>query len=414
MSDKLVDGMVRPRNRIRFGLLLCLGFLMVPPSIGKAQTFTHLRSAGGLFVGGLTGDGVSGDGSAVVGSLLVQQSAFRWTRAGGLENLSEPLNGGGFAASYDGSVVVGFSAEPETGFHATVWTDGGAIVLPSIPERRVFEFATSVSDDGSVVAGWTEIVNGIRAFTWTSTAGRIDLGSLPGATSAAAYGVSGDGRVIVGASGSRPFRWTQAAGMVGLDMPPGVTSGSAFAANDDGSIIVGSARWDQTDAAFRWTAGGGMENLGVPQPWDQTSARGVSADGSVIVGQLYRVDELNNPIYSPFLWTRELGLVDLGEYLASLGLDLTGWTLMYATGVSADGRTIVGNGEHNGELEGWVLTLANCPADFNHDLTLTSQDFFAFLNAFFEGAASADFNRDGAVNSSDVFDYLGSFFGGCP
>jgi hypothetical protein len=54
-----------------------------------------------------------------------------------------------------------------------------------------------------------------------------------------------------------------------------------------------------------------------------------------------------------------------------------------------------------------------CPADFTGDGVVNSQDFFAFLTAFFQGSPNADFNNDGGVNSQDFFDFLGSFFMGC-
>jgi glucose/arabinose dehydrogenase len=53
----------------------------------------------------------------------------------------------------------------------------------------------------------------------------------------------------------------------------------------------------------------------------------------------------------------------------------------------------------------------HCPVDWNSDGSVTSQDFFDFLAAFF--AKDADFNADGATNSQDFFDFLTAFFGEC-
>jgi hypothetical protein len=43
---------------------------------------------------------------------------------------------------------------------------------------------------------------------------------------------------------------------------------------------------------------------------------------------------------------------------------------------------------------------------------LNSQDFFDFLNDFFNN--NADFNHSGSTNSQDFFDFLNCFFAGCP
>ena len=42
----------------------------------------------------------------------------------------------------------------------------------------------------------------------------------------------------------------------------------------------------------------------------------------------------------------------------NLGVNLNGWQLKYATGVSADGMTIVGYGTNpDGNTEGWIATI---------------------------------------------------------
>src|ERR1019366_1164470 len=95
----------------------------------------------------------------------------------------------------------------------------------------------------------------------------VVLGYLPGGTYSSANGISADGSVIVGASGSasfeEAFRWTAGSGMVGLGHLPGTTNSSAAAVSADGSVVVGTSYPASGNQAFRWTAGSGMQS-----PWD--------------------------------------------------------------------------------------------------------------------------------------------------
>ena len=59
-----------------------------------------------------------------------------------------------------------------------------------------------------------------------------------------------------------------------------------------------------------------------------------------------------------------------------------------------------------------ILPGTTCPADFNADGTLATQDIFDFLNAWFNGAPAADFNGSG-LSVQDIFDYLIAWFAGC-
>jgi uncharacterized membrane protein len=69
----------------------------------------------------------------------------------------------------------------------------------------------------------------------------------------------------------------------------------------------------------------------------RSEARGVSADGSVIVGRAF-----SDAGSEAVIWTESGGLQRLSDVLTTGGIDLTGWTLIEAFAVSADGRTIAG------------------------------------------------------------------------
>ena len=51
--------------------------------------------------------------------------------------------------------------------------------------------------------------------------------------------------------------------------------------------------------------------------------------------------------------------------------------------------------------------------DFNNNGTVTVQDLFDFLAAWFAGDIRADFNGSGTVTVQDLFDFIGAWFGGC-
>lgn len=54
-----------------------------------------------------------------------------------------------------------------------------------------------------------------------------------------------------------------------------------------------------------------------------------------------------------------------------------------------------------------------CPAEFNCDGTVSVQDVFDFLTAYFAGEPRADADGSGEVTVQDVFDFLTHFFAGC-
>ncbi len=90
------------------------------------------------------------------------------------------------------------------------------------------------------------------------------------------------------------------------------------------------------------------------------------------------------------------------------------YTLEADAGTAID-ATVPPNGSGSASFDARVdLSRRQCPADFNGDGVVDSQDFYDFLNEFFAYRSRADFNNDGVVNSQDFFDFLTAFFAGCP
>jgi len=97
-----------------------------------------------------------------------------------------------------------------------------------------------------------------------------------------------------------------------------------------------------------------------------------------------------------------------------LGANVTGWDLVSAAAISADGTTITGYGRHNGAIEAWVAKIqaiaAPCPADLNNDGFVDDADFQLFvigynllecLDPTMPLGCPADLNVDGFVNDAD-------------
>lgn len=302
---------------------------------------------------------VSDDGLVVVGN--GGGGAWSWTMAGGMVNLGVAASAAS-DVSADGSVVVGTLWSEIEAFR---WTSGGGMVglgylpggeLPHGPSSRAF----GVSADGSVIVGYSTSASGMQAFRWTSGGGMVGLGDLPGGDFGShAQAVSPDGSVVVGvgtsASGREAFRWTEADGMVNIGALPGGGTTVAINISADGSVIVGQG--GTPAEAFCWTEADGMVGLGILSPDHYESwAMAVSADGSVVVGGS------NDATYTEeaFIWDEVNGMRSLLQdvLINECGLDLTGWTLETAEGISDDGLTIVGWGINpDGNRVGWIAVL---------------------------------------------------------
>jgi uncharacterized membrane protein len=215
--------------------------------------------------------------------------------------------------------------------------------------------ASAVSADGATVVGISGLT-GTIPFRWTQVGGMQLLapsafqdvgGSLNGVSD-----ISGDGAVAVGSAsvpgGQWPYRWTAATGKTALLPVPVYTVTNTI--SGDGNVIVG---YTSDGYAARYTDATGLTLLTDLLPARGSFAQAVSHDGQTIAGY-YRNDLFQN---RPFFWTASSGMVDLQDFLSASGIDMSGWDSMTVTGISADGLTLVGQGMHQLDQEGWIATV---------------------------------------------------------
>ncbi|HKO94012.1 MAG TPA: hypothetical protein VJU61_22815, partial [Polyangiaceae bacterium] len=314
--------------------------------------------------------GISADGSLVVGYGRAQRStneAMYWSleeeRLGRFprRTLRERtqlvfLESMASAASFDGRVVVGFGELASVGVALQVSRVINAFIaeLPGEP-RDMFEGeARGVSADGSVVVGAFDVdaVNApSRGFVWSAATSRRVLAPPSSLDSAQALGVSHDGSVAVGyGTGSggvgRALSWRTETGEVQeLGELSGSVRTAARATNHDGSVIVGVGEAAGVRQGFVWrSSSGALESLAPIEAAGSMDAKGELLGGTG-GGRAW-------------LWdTARGGARALDEELGDLVP--SGWVLQEVTGISADGRVLVGYGISPGSVaeEAWVAFL---------------------------------------------------------
>lgn len=392
------------------------------------------------------------------------------------------------AISADGSTIVGTTSRPAPFRQRAIaasWRQGLApAVLPSLVSGQT-SVATSVSCDGSIIGGQSGSTNEPQGVLWIN--GQIvPAGFLvgPGATrSSLVNAISCDGSRFAGQA-------TSAAGelegfyAVLSDGVPGVMQGIGFisggprnvssvnAITQDGSMI-GRASWSNASGSgfdqfiLSPVAGATPAALGLSQGFGtDDSANAVTPDGGVIVGAVTVPDAFGGEVLVPsrtvlggvtalipceegsgsatgvsadgrvmvgfnnclgpnraFIWDPVNGYRLIEDILRDAGVLPTGYSLTIATGVSADGTVVVGNGVGPGFTpRGWVAAIPrtdgtacpSCAADFDGNGGVDGGDLASFFAAFEEGGECADVDGNGGVDGGD----LGAFFqlfeqGGC-
>jgi len=346
-------------NKIILALEITVIFLT--PIVAHADVASTPSSLGTL--GGTTSSAyrISDDASTIVGTSKITgdaaDHAFRWTQATGMVDLG--TLGGTYSQangiSGDGNIIVGISKiTGDSANHTFRWTaETGMLDLGTL--GGTFSIGYDVSDDGAVVIGYSSIAgNSIyHSFRWTEATGMVDLGTL-GGTHSSSKGLSANGLVIVGESqtagnaSNNVFRWTAETGMVDLGTLGG-TNAYGNNINTDASVIVGSSKitGDIITHGFRWSEATGMVDVG-SIGGTYTTIKNLSEDGSILVG---KGQTTGNTAWHAIRWTQETGMKDLNTLFTEAGIDMSTIELIFANGISSDGKYIVGSATFSGSPE---------------------------------------------------------------
>lgn len=354
-------------------LMVCMTAISGSVALGAEGYFKGLGDLpGDMFYSSATA--VSDDGKVVVGQSAAAEGwiAFRWTESEGMHSLGDLPGGQGssvaFDVSPDGKAVTGWTKINSTDREAFVWREGvGMTGIGDLPGGTYFSSGRGINNGGTKVIGAASNVMGWEAFIWRSASGMQGLGDLSGDNNTTVTAVSPDCSHYVGFGTSNNGTEAYLSKSLGSkqtlgDLPGGHFSSHANGLSPDGNIVVGDGVGINGTEAFIWTEATGMQGLGdLPGGRFGSSAIGVSADGRIITG--YGQSEAG---YRAVIWDENRTIHDLNTYLPSLGINIDGWVLDGAGGITPDGRFIIGSGTNpSGEYEAWIAFLGGDSNNFD-------------------------------------------------
>ncbi len=350
-----------------------------------------------------------------------------------------------FSATADGkTVAIGVPGQGDFLWTASTGmvSIGGAAPGTNAASSQVGGYVL-ISADGSRVAGSILGDGGkyVSAYYSPATGSWAPVSSLGGASgtiAATTWGMSPDGRYIVGAAyaaGTNQYHATIADTSTGITRdvtPAGVTQARINSISDDGSVAVGYVGSGQTGAYWKRQADGSYQEI--TTPGGLSTAQAISHNGSWIAGGSFTttlpyivntmtgavstiprlpnvIDSRGRAVETPtyiaddgmtvvglqtpaggtldtgrgFIWTASGGTLDLDTYFAANGIDTADqYTFISPLSVTASalGMTFTGIGLDNGtgNQMGFVVTIPSAvPEPASYALLLAGLAAVGFI-----------------------------------
>jgi hypothetical protein len=355
-------------------------YQIIRPRAGSAFTadieFERVRGAPVLisFGYGTGGNGISGDGQTVVGNFGRGGPPFRWTEKTGLVPMDVATTGEVTTISRNGRYITTnlLNAWDDTALGAFRWDErNGWLPVDPVGSCGTDTTATyGVANDGTVYGLAYNSCTDFKTFAWSPRSGTKLLPNatfLPDGTPANGRPnqISADGSVLVG---WEEVDWGGRIAVVWVNGKPreildenGQQVEEATAVSGDGEI-VGGARFQDglANSGFGWRKRLGRQGLDYFAPVVEGDAPirpyALSRDGRVMAG--FSGDPFFSFTPGPFLWTRELGAVDLNQFLKRQGTAFEQFASLWTPmAMSDDGSVITGWGIGTQFFAGWVLQM---------------------------------------------------------
>jgi hypothetical protein len=319
--------------------------------------------------------GVSGDGKVAFGYSYdrdVDYTAFRWTRNKGMEPLADGPTAA-WSASKNGSVIACEGLFPpkdrlnglDIGYR---WDNGTSIALTAFGHETC---GYVISDDANCLAGvaWdgSKWVGGLWDIEGelASVLGEQFWPMASSRTGAYFAGYHEDRSLSNYWQRHAPYIWTRTGGIQELpDLPGGSYPVSeVHDMNPDATVFVGYGSkwfWGQRQPVM-WRRTGNtvtIYTLGI-SPLNIQFGEANTVDGTGNLAGGYLTDTAWNQKAILWMWGIDWDLKDYLKSAYNLDSELSGWTLTEITGISDDGRTIVGNGispTSGPYIEGWIVS----------------------------------------------------------
>jgi hypothetical protein len=319
---------------------------------------------------------------------------------------------------------------------ASLWSGTAATWVSLAPPGATESIAYRTRE--GVQVGYATIAGRRIAGMWSGTAASWTPLEPAGATDSVAYGVEGGHQVgyavvngvqLASLWSGTPQSWLSL-------HPAGSTFSIAYAT--EGNLQGGVSQWNECS----WS--------GTAASWSQFAAAGGGRAFAIDQGRFFgyrRSGRYNNPAAagwnpSAYLAGGEPDLDSMifdsfGGYQIGYDIDFGPTAVLHHASsglfewlysgpswdptverpmgiwVGQNALFIVGDGGTLSAHHAWLYKRPLCRPDADYSGTLTVNDIFVFINAWFAGNSAGNFSNDLNTNVQDIFDFLNAWLAGC-